>query len=48
VTHLPCRAVCVRHVTVCDRPVLTVLPCRFASAGTKMYRGKSRSEILKP
>ena len=20
VTHLPCRAVCVRHVTVCDRP----------------------------
>ena len=26
VTHLPCRAVCVRHVTVCDRPA------RFASA----------------
>ena len=44
VTHLPCRAVCVRHVTVCDRP--GPLCTSLRPLGPKCM-GKSRSELLK-
>ena len=42
VTHLPCRAVCLTHVTVCDAD----RPADLRPLGPKCI-GKSRSELLK-